>query len=90
MKYLFLNVLFAAFLLVLSTADAQHFNIHNPITLPDKSQQSAIMQRIGYTDITISYHSPGTRGREIWGELVPYGKVWRAGANENTIFYDYT
>ncbi|TRX60637.1 DUF2911 domain-containing protein [Fulvivirga sp. M361] len=67
-------------------ANAQHFNIHNSITLPDKSQQSTVVQRIGYTDITISYHSPGTRGREVWGSLVPYGKVWRAGANENTLF----
>ncbi|PRX54924.1 DUF2911 domain-containing protein [Flagellimonas meridianipacifica] len=65
--------------------NAQHFNIHNPLTLPDKSPQSIIKQRIGYTDVTISYHSPGTKGREIWGKLVPYGKVWRAGANENTV-----
>ena len=65
---------------------AQHFNIHNPIVLPDKSQQAEVRQRIGYTDITIKYHSPGTKGRTIWGKLVPYGKVWRAGANENTVF----
>lgn len=64
---------------------AQDFNIHNPISLPEKSQQAEVTQRIGYTDITIAYHSPGVKGREIWGEMVPYGKVWRAGANENTI-----
>ena len=67
-------------------AIAQHFNIHNPIKLPAKSQKAMIMQRIGYTDITISYHSPAARGREVWGKMIPYGKVWRAGANENTIF----
>lgn len=65
---------------------AQDFNLHNPVTLPDKSQESMIQQRIGYTDISILYHSPATRGRSIWGDLVPYGQVWRAGANENTIF----
>lgn len=73
-------------LLCLPKLMAQDFNIHNPITLPDKSQESKLVQRIGYTDISIIYHSPGARGREVWGGLVPYGKVWRAGANENTIF----
>ncbi|UII79983.1 DUF2911 domain-containing protein [Flagellimonas sp. CMM7] len=80
----YLAALVFSFLIV--DVGAQHFNIHNPITLPDKSQQSIITQRIGYTDITINYHSPGARGREVWGKMVPYGKVWRAGANENTIF----
>lgn len=36
--------------------------------------------------ITINYSSPAVKGRTIWGELVPYGQVWRAGANEATIF----
>ncbi|PWL37667.1 hypothetical protein DKG77_15320 [Flagellimonas aquimarina] len=79
----YLPVLFFMFFMV--DVGAQHFNIHNPITLPDKSQQSIIAQRIGYTDITVNYHSPGARGRVVWGKMVPYGKVWRAGANENTI-----
>ena len=36
--------------------------------------------------ITIDYSSPGVKGRKIWGGLVPYDKVWRAGANEATLF----
>jgi hypothetical protein len=36
--------------------------------------------------ITIDYGSPAAKGREIWGKLVPYGQVWRAGANETTAF----
>jgi hypothetical protein len=36
--------------------------------------------------ITINYSSPAVKGRNIWGGLVPYNKVWRAGANEATIF----
>lgn len=36
--------------------------------------------------IKISYSSPAVKGRTIWGDLVPFGKVWRAGANEATIF----
>ena len=51
---------------------------------PEASQRCVIEQRIGLTDIKITYHSPLTQGRTIWGELVPYDQVWRAGANENT------
>jgi tetratricopeptide (TPR) repeat protein len=54
------------------------------LNLPRDSQQSVITQRIGITDITINYHRPLVKGRTIWGKLVPYGQVWRAGANENT------
>ncbi|TND10047.1 MAG: hypothetical protein FD123_729 [Bacteroidetes bacterium] len=54
------------------------------IKLPEASQEASLSQRIGLTDIKVSYHSPLVRGRKIWGELVPYGEVWRAGANENT------
>ena len=37
-------------------------------------------------NITINYSSPGVKGREIWNGLVPYGQIWRAGANEATTF----
>ncbi|HEY5746248.1 MAG TPA: DUF2911 domain-containing protein [Chryseolinea sp.] len=42
--------------------------------------------KIGAANVTIDYSSPSVKGRKIWGELVPYGKAWRAGANEATIF----
>ncbi len=54
------------------------------LDLPLPSQRAEISQRIGITDITITYHRPLAKDRKIWGGLVPYGKVWRAGANENT------
>jgi len=54
------------------------------LTQPRVSQQASVSQRVGLTDITINYHRPGVKGREIWGKLVPYDQVWRAGANENT------
>ncbi len=54
------------------------------LTLPQASQAAMVMQRIGLTDITINYHSPLVKERKIWGDLVPYNEVWRAGANENT------
>jgi hypothetical protein len=48
------------------------------------SPKASITQTVGFTDITISYSRPGVKGRKIWGGLVPYDKVWRAGANEAT------
>jgi hypothetical protein len=51
---------------------------------PRTSQGASVTQRVGITDITVTYHRPGVKGREIWGGLVPYGEVWRAGANEVT------
>jgi tetratricopeptide (TPR) repeat protein len=54
------------------------------LDLPLQSQRAEISQRIGITDVAISYHRPLVNDRKIWGGLVPYGAVWRAGANENT------
>ena len=54
------------------------------LDLPRSSQGAKITQRVGITDITISYHRPLVNNRKVWNDLVPYGKVWRAGANENT------
>ncbi|MGD0825701.1 MAG: DUF2911 domain-containing protein [Terriglobales bacterium] len=62
------------------TTSAQSF----VLDLPLQSQRAEISQRIGITDITISYHRPLVNNRKVWGALVPYGQVWRAGANENT------
>jgi hypothetical protein len=54
------------------------------LNLPRQSQHAQITQRVGITDITINYHRPLANGRQIWGKVVPYAQVWRAGANENT------
>jgi hypothetical protein len=54
------------------------------LDLPLQSQQAQVSQRIGITDITIAYHRPLVNDRKVWDGLVPYGKVWRAGANINT------
>jgi hypothetical protein len=57
-----------------------------PLTLPEPSPEASVQQRIGVTDMEIEYHRPAVNKRTVWGELVPYGEVWRAGANENTTF----
>src|ERR1041384_4079045 len=54
------------------------------IPLPDASPRANVGQTIGVTNIEISYHRPGVNKRHIFGGLVSYGAVWRAGANENT------
>ena len=54
------------------------------LDLPRQSQRAQLSQRIGITDITINYHRPLVNNRKVWDGLVPYGQVWRAGANENT------
>ena len=40
--------------------------------------------KAGNATVTINYGSPSVKGRKIWGDLVPYGKVWRTGANDAT------
>ncbi|KAA3438109.1 DUF2911 domain-containing protein [Rufibacter hautae] len=54
------------------------------LKLPQASPRANLTYTIGVTDITINYGAPGVKNRDIWGKLVPYGKVWRAGANEAT------
>ncbi len=68
-------------LLIATVCSAQSTQLN----LPRASQRAEVTQRIGITDITIVYSRPLANGRKIWGGLVPYGQVWRAGANENTI-----
>lgn len=54
------------------------------LSLPRESQRQEIIQTVGDTKVSIVYHRPNTKGRKVWGELVPFGKAWRTGANENT------
>ena len=85
MKKVCLLVLFSSVLLVASFSHAQTAtNETLMLDLPRQSQHARVSQRIGITDITVNYHRPVANGRQIWGKVVPYGQVWRAGANENT------
>ncbi|SRR6266496_2899791 len=54
------------------------------LDIPRDSQHATVLQKIGITDIKVNYHRPLVKGRQVWGKLVPYDEVWRAGANENT------
>jgi len=54
------------------------------LQLPAPSPKAQVTQTIGLTEIVVDYSSPGAKGRTIWGDLVPYDKLWRAGANSAT------
>jgi tetratricopeptide (TPR) repeat protein len=54
------------------------------LTLPQPSPKATVSQTVGLTDIAITYHRPAVNKRTVWGDLVPWDQVWRAGANENT------
>ncbi len=56
------------------------------IQTPASSPAAMVQQTVGLTDVSVSYSSPGVKGREVFGDLVPYGKVWRFGANSATKF----
>ncbi|HWZ84841.1 MAG TPA: DUF2911 domain-containing protein [Thermoanaerobaculia bacterium] len=75
----FFVLVFGAFVLAAGATLAQA-----PVTVPDASPAASVSQTIGLTNVTISYHRPAVNKREIWGKLVPYNDVWRAGANMNT------
>jgi hypothetical protein len=51
---------------------------------PRASPQASLQQKVGVTDVTINFSRPGVKGRQIWGELVPWDRMWRTGANEAT------
>src|SRR5260370_7934438 len=89
MKILAIQRIVAIAALAISVAQigAKSTEAQSPIlNLPRVSQHARSTQRIGITDITIDYHRPLVSGRKIFGGLQAYGKVWRAGANENTTF----
>ena len=54
------------------------------LTLPQQSARATASQTVGLTEISIVYHRPAINQRKVWGGLVPWNEVWRAGANENT------
>jgi len=79
-SFLLFSVLLLSLLLI-SSANAQN---KNPVV--KVSPVASVSQTVGFTDVTINYCRPGVKGRKIWGGLVPYNKVWRAGANAATKF----
>ena len=75
MKYLILTLTLC--LLMLTNLSAQ-------IKMPQPSPKAQIMQKVGLAEVTITYSRPSTKGRKIFGDVVPFDKVWRTGANSPT------
>jgi len=72
-------------LLVMMFAMVVAFSLDAQIETPQPSPFTKIEQKVGLTDVTLEYSRPGMKGRKIFGHLVPYGKLWRTGANKNTM-----
>lgn len=73
--------IFAVACLIFAQTSAQ-----TQLRVPRISQGAKVSQTIGLSEIAIFYHRPGVKGRVIWGNVVKYDEVWRAGANEPTLF----
>ncbi len=74
-----------ALALLLMMATTTNYATAQQVRTPRPSPKASVMQTVGITDVTITYSRPSVKKRAVWGELVPYDKVWRAGANEATI-----
>ena len=68
---------------VLATMIASYV-LHSQVKTPQPSPHSTLTQVVGLTDVTVDYSRPSAKGRVIFGDLVPFGKLWRTGANANT------
>src|ERR1700753_2987247 len=75
-KILFLSAI--SCLLILGSASAQS------LRTPSPSVPQFVRQDFGLSNIELSYSRPGVKGRKVFGDLVPFGKVWRTGANQAT------
>lgn len=60
------------------------FAIQAQIKTPQASPRAIVSQMVGLTEVELNYSRPGAKGRPVFGNLVPFGKLWRTGANENT------
>lgn len=54
--------------------------------MPQPSPMSTVSQKVGLTDVTIAYSRPSAKGRKVFGDVVPYGELWRTGANKSVKF----
>jgi len=71
-------------LIIFSIMILSYISVAQDFRTPRPSPDATVSQFVGVTKITIDYSSPAVKDRKIWGELVPFGEVWRTGANEAT------
>ena len=68
--------IFLGFLMSLS------LGIFAQLNIPEPSPSASFSQTLGFTKIKVDYARPGTKGREVFGKLIPYGEIWRTGASD--------
>jgi len=61
-----------------------NYAIEAQVKVPQASPKSTLTQAVGLTNVEIAYSRPSAKGRDVFNNLVPFGKLWRTGANENT------
>jgi hypothetical protein len=61
-----------------------NFAVEAQVKTPQPSPKSVLNQVVGLTDVTVEYSRPSAKGRVVFGDLVPFGKLWRTGANANS------
>lgn len=71
-------------LIVLSLIISQ-YTVEAQVRVPDTSPKAIVKQVVGLTDVEIVYSRPSSKGRSVLGNLVPFGQLWRTGANDNSI-----
>ncbi|WP_053992889.1 DUF2911 domain-containing protein [Mangrovimonas sp. TPBH4] len=72
-------------LLLIALMLTASFHLRAQVKTPQASPACKLEQKVGLTDISVQYSRPGVKGRTVFGDLVPYDKLWRTGANKNTI-----
>jgi hypothetical protein len=77
MKKINLSIFAIILLAVINSVNAQ-------VNLPRPSPSSTVMQKVGLADVTVAYSRPSMKGRKVFGDVVPFDKMWRTGANEPT------
>lgn len=62
-----------------------NFTLEAQVKTPQSSPKATVYQTVGLTEVTLEYSRPSAKGRTVFGDLVPFGKLWRTGANQNSM-----
>ncbi|PJR04187.1 DUF2911 domain-containing protein [Avrilella dinanensis] len=70
--------------IILTAVFAMSLSTYAQVKVPAASPKIESEQVVGLTEIELEYARPGVKGRTVFGDMIPYGQIWRTGANENT------
>lgn len=72
-------------LMMMALAISVAYVSNGQVKMPDLSPRTTVMQKVGLTNFELEYSRPSVRDRDIFGDLLPYGELWRTGANKNSM-----